>query len=185
MMINIFSQEKKDEMIQGNVIQEEMPEIWNIFSEDKNIDNLIYERTIQIPTIENWFSLPKEDPFYLTYNDFKSLPIDEVKNMYNIVHTIFKKELYKKWKEGYKHVIICNRKFEFLTKDYKDIDNKIVDSIAKDKNSACYVFSAPDIVEESNWTPVAGDDVPYPTLCIYIGAEEETEENILKKTNLC
>jgi hypothetical protein len=73
-----------------------------------------------------------------------------------------------------KHV----RKIIYETKALDDIPNEVVMALAKERNRACYVFSAPDIVEELAWTPTMPPFDDYPTIALYLGGEKSDEIKI-------
>jgi len=126
--------------------------------------------------------VPRErarSPFSLSLREFRSLELDEAKELLRRVYGLCKDLLEEAWKKGFRQVVICDGKVIFESKDIEDIPNETVERLAKEYDKACYVFSAPDAVEESDWTPL-GDDDFYPTLGVYLGTEDLEESEIIK-----
>lgn len=135
-----------------------------------------------IPTINNWeFELP-QDPFSLSLRDFLSLDLDVARDLQHAVYELCRKLLGEAWERGVRHAVICDGKIVFESRDTKDISNETIEKLAQKYNKACYVFSAPDEVEESVWTPVSHNDDFYPTLCIYFGPEDFDESQIVNSS---
>ena len=132
-----------------------------------------------IPSIQNWKFVLPQDPFSISLTDFLSLGLDEANDILTRVYDLCKDVLEEAWKRGIRQAVICDGDIVFKSTDVDDIPNETIEQIAKKYNKACYVFSAPDEVEESPWTPVYGDDF-YPTLLVYLGAENSDEPEIVK-----
>jgi len=136
--------------------------------------------TSDIPSIR-WELISAKNPFALSFEDFINLGLIESEELLKIVHDSCKDLLKEAWRNGYRQAVICNRKIVFQTTKTDDISDE-VERLAKKYDKACYVFSAPDVIEESAWTPISGDDF-YPTLSVYIGTEDSDEKNIIEKSS--
>jgi hypothetical protein len=138
-----------------------------------------------VPNIGKWeFSSPL-DPFSLTHNEFLSLALDDAKDLLQRVSDLCNDEIKEAWRNGSSQIVICDGKIVLESKDSKDIPNETVEQISKELDKACYVFSAPDKVEESAWTPVIDDADYYPTLYVYLGTENQSEAEITKGLPIC
>jgi len=119
-----------------------------------------------------------QDPFMISLKDFQNLSIEDAETMHKEVFKQCKELLNESWKNGTRHVIICNKKIIYTSKDLEDISNEIVEQLAEKYNKACYVFSAPDMVEECVWTRVDEKDF-YPTLKLHVGLEDSDENQVI------
>ena len=137
--------------------------------------------TVNIPPIQ-WELIPSKDPFSLSFRDFVNLRLNEAEELLKGVYNSCKNLLEKAWKSGFRHVIICDGKIVYETSDIEDISDDVVKRVGEKYNKACYVFSAPDVVEESGWTPISSDDF-YPTLNVYLGTEESDEKEIVEHSS--
>ncbi|MFQ5821801.1 MAG: hypothetical protein ACE5I5_17580 [Candidatus Heimdallarchaeota archaeon] len=146
-------------------------------SYEKPSETFVFKKT----SIESWEFVPLQDPFSLSLREFLSLGLDETKDILTRVYDLCKDLLEEAWKRGIRQAVICNGDIVFESTDIEDIPNETIEQIAKKYNKACYVFSAPDEVEESPWTPIYGDDF-YPTLSVYLGVEDTDESEIVKSS---
>jgi hypothetical protein len=123
-----------------------------------------------------------DDPFALTLDEFLNLPLDKAERMQEKAYDLCKSLLQDAWKKGLRQVVICDKKIIYSTVSREDISNDLVERLAKQHNKACYVFSAPDMVEECCvWTQVDHNDF-YPTLCVYVGSEDSSDSDLIEKT---
>lgn len=136
--------------------------------------------TLDMPSIQ-WELIPSKNPFALSFREFVSLELNESEELLRKVHDSCKDLLQEAWENGSRQAVICDGKIVFQTTDIDEISEK-VEQLAKKYNKACYVFSAPDIVEESVWTPISGDDY-YPTLNVYLGTDDSDEKEIVDKSS--
>jgi len=137
--------------------------------------------TVDIPLIE-WELKPSKDPFTLSFKEFINLELNESELLLQKVYTLCKDSLEEAWKDGFRHAVICGGKIVYKTADIDDILDETVKRLAEEHDKACYVFSAPDVVEESIWTPISSDDF-YPTLKVYLGAEDSDDKEIVEKAS--
>lgn len=135
----------------------------------------------QMPSIESWEFIPSspEDPFSLSLGDFLNLELDVVEEMLRRVSDLCKGLLEKAWGRGLQQVVICDGEIVLESRDVEGISNEAVERLAKERKKPCYVFSAPDVVEDSIWTPINNNDF-YPTLPVYVGTENSDEAEILE-----
>jgi len=186
----ITLEEQIQESIRGPGIVGEFPKyIFSTTEQELDITpEQQYEGSIpKIPSLENWqFSYPKEkgyNPFSLSLEEFRGLKSNKVKELLREVYDLCRNLLEEAWERGVQHVIICDGKVVYESRENQDISNKTVEQLLKKHNKPCYVFSAPDIVEESNWTPVGDNDNDfYPSLHLYLGTEDTEESEIVKNT---
>lgn len=136
--------------------------------------------TVDTLSVE-WELIPSKDPFALSFKEFINLELNESEELLKKVYESSKDLLKQAWEHGSRQAIICDGKIVFQTTGTDDISDK-VKRLAKKYNKACYVFSAPDAIEESAWTPISGDD-SYPTLEVYLGAEDSDEKEIVQKSS--
>jgi hypothetical protein len=136
--------------------------------------------TVDLPPI-NWELVLAKDPFSLSYEQFVNLELNEAEDLIKTVYDSCRSLIEKTWKEGYRHAVICGGKIVHKTADVKDLPEELVKKLGKKYDKACFVFSAPDIVEDSAWTPISTSD-SYPTLRVYIGEEDSDEKEIVEKT---
>ena len=136
--------------------------------------------TVDIPPI-TWELIPPKDPFSISSEDFFSLEDDPDKatELLSRAGDLCKDLLEDAWKKGIQQAVICDGTIIFESREIDGISNEKVEQLIKEYGKACYVFSAPDIIEESVWTPITSDD-SYPTLCIYLGTEESDKKDIVK-----
>jgi hypothetical protein len=125
-----------------------------------------------------WELVPSKDPFDISFAEFQELSLVEIEELIKMVYETCKNIINDAWASGYLQIAICDKKIIFQTQDAKPITADFVKQLAKEHNKACYVFSAPDTVEESVWTPVDKDDA-YPTIKIYLGPKGSTEKGII------
>jgi hypothetical protein len=132
-----------------------------------------------------WELIPSKDPFNLSFAEFQILSLNESEELIKIVFELCKDLINDAWTNGYRQIIICDKKIIFRTELNEPISAKKVEELAKKQNKACYVFSAPDTVEESVWAPVENGDA-YPTIKLYLGPEQATEKGIVNNiTPVC
>lgn len=129
-----------------------------------------------------WELLPTRNPFDLSFSEFLRLSPDESEEMLKKANDLCKSLIQDAWSNGYRQVILCKNEVIFKTHDDEPVSASKVKQLAKKRNSACYVFSAPDIVEESTWTPISGDD-SYPTIKIFLGSENTADKDIIEKSS--
>jgi hypothetical protein len=127
-----------------------------------------------------WEIIPSRDPFDLSFKEFQELSPNESEELVKMAYELCKDLIKDAWASGYRQVVICDRKIILKTLDDDPITVDKIEGLAKEHDKACYVFSAPDVVEESVWTLVYGDD-SYPTLNVYLGSEESDEKEIVKE----
>jgi hypothetical protein len=135
--------------------------------------------SIDLPFLR-WELIPSKNPFDLSFEEFQNLSLNESEELVKIVYELCKDLIRDAWVSGYRQIVICDRKIIYQTLDDEPIAVEKIKKLAKEHDKACYVFSAPDIVEESIWTPITGEDL-YPTLKIYVGQEETDEKDIVKQ----
>lgn len=90
-------------------------------------------------------------PFSLTFEEFLKLEFTDIKNLYSQVYDSFKDKLERAWKKGIRHIVICNDRIVKESDEIEHISDEEIKQLGQEYNSACYVFSAPDFVEESTW----------------------------------
>lgn len=127
-----------------------------------------------------WELIPSKDPFALSFKEFVNLELSESEELLKKVKDSCKNLLEEAWERGSRQAIICDGKIVFQTTDTDDISDE-VERLGNKYKKACYVFSAPDIIEESVWTPVSDDDY-YPTVMIYLGTEDSDEKEIVEES---
>lgn len=132
-----------------------------------------------VPPID-WELIPSRNPFSLSFEDFINLELDEANELLEKVHELCKDLLQSAWKKGVREVVICDGKIVFESID--EITEETVTQLGKKYDKACYVFSAPDVIEESSWTPITGDDF-YPTICVYLGSEDSDQKEIVENSS--
>jgi len=135
--------------------------------------------SIDLPFL-TWELIPSKNPFDLSFSEFQGLSLNESEELVKTVYELCKDLIRDAWATGYRQIVICDRKVIYKTLDDEPIAVEKIKELAKEYDKACYVFSAPDIVEESIWTPITGDD-SYPTLKLYIGLEGTDEKEIIKE----
>jgi hypothetical protein len=121
------------------------------------------------------------DPFNVSYDRFRQLGYDESQGLMDQVSSINSKILAKAWKEGVRQVVICKNEIVFSTTRLEDIPNELVMALAEKYDGACFVFSAPDLTEESAWSQDTPYGVDYPTIPLYIGPESNNDSEIENK----
>jgi len=166
-------------------LQDQSP-LWGseqLFLPSGSLSGIQREATIavDIPPIE-WELIPSKDPFSLSFKEFVNLELNESEELLKKVYNSCKDLLEEAWKNGFRHAIICDGEIIHKTADIDDISEETVERLAEEHDKACYVFSAPDVVEESIWTPISSDDF-YPTLKVYLGAEDSDDKEIVEKTS--
>jgi len=137
--------------------------------------------TVDLPRIE-WELLPSKDPFSLSYTEFINLELNETEELLKRVYDLCKNKLEEAWKEGTQQVMICEGEIVLRSKEIDGISSEDIKRIAKEKDKACYVFSAPDFVEESVWTSIDNGD-SYPTLQVYLGTEDSDDNEIVENSS--
>jgi|GEM_PF-6402170 len=137
--------------------------------------------TADLPHVK-WELLPSKDPFSLSFTEFISLELNETEELLKRVYDSCKYILEGAWKEGAQQVMICEGEIVLRSKEVDGIPPEDIERIAKEKDKACYVFSAPDFVEESVWTSIDNDD-SYPTLQVYLGTEDLDDNEIVEKSS--
>ena len=135
-------------------------------------------------SLVTWETLPPKDPFSMSLSEYLSTDLQEAKGLIKQVYEIIKEELDIAWSEGYRNVIISNGKIVYKDKELKDISSKRVEEISKELNKACFVFSAPDIIEELPWSKTDYPDDYYPTIGVYLGKPDEDEDKIVDTSPL-
>lgn len=124
-----------------------------------------------------------DDPFALTLDEFLKLSLKEAREMQKKAFDLCKRLIEESWKKGARQVVVCDRRIIYETTSNDDIPNELVEQLAKKHNKACYVFSAPDMVEDMCiWTGIDDHD-SYPTICLYIGSEETSDSELVEKTS--
>jgi len=162
----------------------------NLHARLKEVNELmkLVGRLPSLYTVKKWIEEAKKlprvieyapHPFSLSLREFRSLELDEVKKLLRRVYDLCEDLLEEAWENGFRQIVICDGKVIFESKDIEDIPNETIEQLAKEHDKACYVFSAPDVVEESAWTSVGHGDF-YPTLCVYLGTEDLEESEIIK-----
>ena len=120
----------------------------------------------------------KTDPFTMTFDQFVNLDYWNSRGLQEIVSKRFNSELRNLWKSGLRQALVCGDKIVLTTKSVEDIPNETALNIAKQMDRACFIFCAPDLVEESTWSsgPTGYDD--YPTVSLFVGAEDAFQMSI-------
>jgi len=129
-----------------------------------------------------WVLLPATDPFAISFKEFETLSPDESEKLIRAAYELNKGIIKDAWAKGNRQIILCQNKIVFKTQEDEPISSEVIEKLAKKYNSACYVFSAPDKVEESAWTPISRDD-SYPTLKIYLGKADSNEDEIIEHSS--
>ena len=127
----------------------------------------------------NWRYPAPQDPFNLSFTEYSRLTYREALELQNEVYRVFSNLLKDAWRSGKRQVVICDGKIIYETESLEDIPNDKIMELAKNSDKACYVFSAPDIVEESAWILVDEEDY-YPTISLFLGAEDLDESHIIQ-----
>ncbi|MCW3984880.1 MAG: hypothetical protein NWE91_00465 [Candidatus Bathyarchaeota archaeon] len=129
-----------------------------------------------------WELFPSKDPFSLSFTEFINLELNETEELLKRVYDSCKYLLEKAWKEGTQQVMICDGKIILRSKEIDGISSEDIERVAKEKDKACYAFSAPDVVEESVWTSIDNND-SYPTLQVYLGTEDSDDNEIVENSS--
>ena len=152
----------------------------------RHIFDILKERQLKLISQQNislasWNLYPSKDPFKISISQFLKMDSNNAIKLYIQVYDKYKGKLETAWEKGIRHTIICNDKIVFQSTDFEDIPNETVEEITKKYNKPCYVFSSPDLVEESPWTNIDPDD-DYPTLCLYLDMHDKNEKEIVEKS---
>jgi hypothetical protein len=110
-----------------------------------------------------------QDPFSISFDQFLKLDYRQSRALQAIVSEKFGPTLEHLWKSGVRQAVVCGNQIVMKTASFEDVPPEEAMKLAKQFDRACFVFSAPDLVEESRWSPVSRDD--YPTLSLYVGTE--------------
>ena len=137
--------------------------------------------TVDLPPIK-WELVPSRDPFALSFKEFISLELDESEELLGKVYDLCRNLLEEAWKRGAKQAVVCDGELVLESRDIDGISNQDIERLAKERDKACYVFTAPDVIEESVWTPISGDD-SYPTLEVYLGTEDSDDKGIVEESS--
>jgi hypothetical protein len=86
-------------------------------------------------------------PFRITAGEYISMTRGETGQLHSEVYKLFRKILEAKWAKGLKQVIICDGEVEFETEDEEMLLSDVIHDIAQKHNRACYVFSAPAMID--------------------------------------
>ena len=89
------------------------------------------------------------DPFDLSFARFEKLNPNESEELLKKAHELCIKLIKDAWSSGYRQIVLCNKKIVFKSSNEEAITGDVIKRLAKKYNKACYVFSAPDVVEES------------------------------------
>jgi hypothetical protein len=133
----------------------------------------------KIIKIVGWQYPSPRDPFSLSYEEYTRLTYEEALELQKEVQRISSSLIEDAWKRGKRQIVICDGKVVYQTANLADIPNEKIDELAKKCGKACYVFSAPDIIEESAWILVDAEDY-YPTISIFLGEENSDESRIMQ-----
>ena len=131
---------------------------------------------------EKWSLEVTKDPFNLSFDEFTSLSLEEASDLLTQVYELCKNLLREAWKKGARQVVICKGEIVYESEKLEDISNEVIEQLGKKNNKACYVFSAPDEIEESAWVPVTKGDY-YPTINVYLGKEDSDERDIIENSS--
>jgi len=128
-------------------------------------------------SVISWVYTPTQDPFSLSFAEYSRLSYREALELQNEVCKAKSNLLNDAWRRGKRQIVICDGKIVYETESLEDIPNDKIMELAKTYDKACFVFSAPDIVEESAWILVDEEDY-YPTIPLYLGTEDLDESHI-------
>ncbi len=110
------------------------------------------------------------DPFGISLGEFLSLGLQETGRLHEEAGKRCKSLLHEAWKRGMKQVIICNEKVVYETDENEILSTRVKEEAEK-RIMPCYAFSAPDQIEECDWSQVESDDY-YPTVELRISPAE-------------
>lgn len=139
-------------------------------------------RSLEVPAgLGEWELVPSvhEEAFDLSLQDFLSLELGVAEEMLRRVSRLCRGLLEEAWGRGIQQVVICEGEIISESRDVDGIPSETVEKLARGRNKACYVFSAPDVIEESAWTSIDNNDY-YPTLPVHLGTEDSDEKEILE-----
>ena len=117
------------------------------------------------------------NPFTISLEKYRRLSYEQIVSLQKEVRRLCSKTIEDAWKSGKRQIVIADNTIIFQTEEIEDIPNEKIHALAEEHKKPCYTFTAPDSVEESGWTMVDSDD-HYPTLGLYIGAEDSPESNL-------
>jgi hypothetical protein len=126
--------------------------------------------------IEQWRLTNVLDPFTISFDQFSKLNFADASRLQDAVYEKFSEKLQSYWRRGVRQVVVCDEDIVYETDSIIDIPNEKALSYGKEKNKAVYVFTAPDLVEESAWCPTMPPYDEYPTIPLFLG-EETVDEN--------
>ncbi len=126
-----------------------------------------------------WGARSQDDPFRITLSEFLSLDLEDVERLYAIVATLCKRQLTEAWRSGAKKAVISDGTIVHTSPSEEGAPVDLVKALSQKLGRPCYVFSAPDAVEECVWNEVNDHDC-YPTIDIFVGTESQPEADIIK-----
>jgi hypothetical protein len=118
------------------------------------------------------------DPFTIDYNQFSKLDYQQTRQMQTVVSDKFAPTLRELWKSGVRQVVVCGDRIVLKTASMDDLPNEVALNLAKQFDRACFIFCAPDVVEESTWSSGASGYDDYPTVSLFIGADDAFQMSI-------
>ncbi|KPV64169.1 MAG: hypothetical protein AOA65_1054 [Candidatus Bathyarchaeota archaeon BA1] len=111
----------------------------------------------------------KDDPFNIPFDRFMELSLEEHRGLQENAYNVCKPLLMEAFnRRGARHVVICDSKILYETKDPVDISAELILELLRKLQKPCYVFTSEDMVEESPWFPLNAKDY-YPTVRIHLG----------------
>lgn len=133
--------------------------------------------TVNTTSVESNF----DDPFSISLADFLNLDYDKAIELQNEVSKRCAVLLKTAWEKGKRQIVICEGKIIYETEESEDIPNELVTELTNKHKKSCYVFSAPDKVEECVWTGINEHD-SYPTICLHIGTPDSQEVDLIQNS---
>jgi hypothetical protein len=127
--------------------------------------------------VDKWKLTNVLDPFTIPFDQFFNLDYTDASRLQDSVYQKLSAKLQSYWKRGVRQVVVCGEEIVYETESVTDITNEKALSYGKQYNKAVYVFTAPDLVEESAWCATTTYD-EYPTIPLYVGEENFDESKI-------
>ena len=102
--------------------------------------------------------MPKiKNPFNVSFAEFQNLSPDESEKLLAAAYELCKGLIRNAWADGYRQIVICDGKLIYKTLDDEPVAAEKIKRLAKERGKACYVFSAPDRIEETVSASVTDD----------------------------
>lgn len=129
-----------------------------------------------------WTGVQAHDPFSLTYSEFEQIPHEDALALQREVFRLCRNRIRAAFSQGAKEIVLCRGEVVFETDTLGELRADLVRSLARERNRACYVFSAGDPVEESGWTEAGSrpGDV-YPTIPVRLGNEAAGDSDFIRE----